>query len=87
MTNNIPTPLTTPYKVPFTPDSHIIRKYADSLYDMISDQVYEWAMDLPEISLPIHLEDEELDEAISTITSQLEILVLQSLMGKIGIKN
>jgi hypothetical protein len=85
---NIEGPLLPPYKLPSTinANSPFINLLVSDLYDIISDRVYEMAMDLPEISLPIHLEDEELDEAISTVTSQLEILAFQALASKMGIK-
>lgn len=85
---NIEGPLLPPYKLPSTinANSPSINLLVSDLYDIISDRVYEMAMDLPEISLPTHLEDEELDGAISTVTSQLEILAFQALASKMGIK-
>lgn len=83
-----PEGITAPYKLPpsIHEKSRMIEQLAQDLQDQIMDQVYQWAMELPEISLPIDLEDEELDEAVSQVTSQLEILVYKNLIAKAGIK-
>lgn len=85
---NFPEGISAPYKLPptITEKSWIVEQLAQDIQDQIMDQVYQWAMDLPEISLPIDLEDEELDEAVSQVTSQLEILVYKNLIAKAGIK-
>ena len=72
----------------FSPESKIFRKLADSILDEINDQAMMWAAEIPEFAalIPTHLEDEEVDEAIDQVTSQIEEMVYKALASRIGIK-